>query len=259
MPVDILTATAIVAAGAAAGLVNAVVGSGTLVTFPTLLALGYPPVVANISNSLGLVVGGVSGSWGYRRELTGRRDLVLRLAPVAGAGGAAGALLLLALPDEAFETIVPVLIAVAVVLVLAQPRIAAWVARRRERQGAEHPAWLALVLGLGVFVVGTYGGYFGAAQGVLFIGLLGSLLTAPLQVANAIKNVISAVVLLAAAIVFVVVAPGEVDWLVVALLAAGSLLGGLAGAAVGRRLPAVALRCAVVVIGVVAVVRLTVA
>ncbi len=255
---DILTGTAIAAAGAAAGLINAVVGSGTLVTFPTLLALGYPPVTANVSNNVGLVVGGISGSWGYRRELAGQRRLLRRLAPMSAAGSVAGALLLLALPADAFETIVPVLIVVAVALVLLQPRIGARLARRREHSGPSHARSTALIVAAGVLLTGVYGGYFGAAQGVLLIGLLGSLLTESLQTVNGVKNVLSLVVNAVAAAVFVTVAPHQVDWAVALLIAGGSLVGGFLGAAIGRRLPAVALRATVVVVGMVAAARLVV-
>jgi uncharacterized membrane protein YfcA len=265
--VDFLSGVAIAGAGAAAGLVNAVVGSGTLITFPTLLALGYPPVTANVSNNIGLVLGGVSGSWGYRRELAGQGARLRRLAPFSAVGAAAGALLLLWLPADAFEAIVPVLIAVAVVLVVLQPRINRAVAARRAGRaagepgaageaGASHGRTTVVVTAVGVLLAGVYGGYFGAAQGVLLIGILGPLLAESLQTVNGIKNVLSLVVNAVAAVVFTVVAFDRVDWAVTLLIAIGSLGGGFLGAAVGRRLHPVALRVVIAVVGVVAIVML---
>ncbi len=250
---QVLTGVVIAAAGAAAGVINAIVGSGSLITFPVLLAVGYPPLTANISNNIGLVPGGVSGTWGYRRELSGQSGVLRRLAPMSVVGSLAGALLLLWLPASAFEAIVPVLIAIALVLVILQPRIAAWAAGRREEGHRGHVGPVAMVA---VLIAGMYGGYFGAAQGVLLIGLLGSLLIENLQVVNAIKNLLTLLVNAVAAVTFIVVAPEQVDWAVVVLIAAGSLTGGLAGAWVGRRLKPTVLRGVVVVIGLIAMVRL---
>lgn len=262
-----LDAVAILAAGAFAGTINAVVGSGSLVTFPTLLALGYPPLTANISNNIGLVAGGVTAVHGYRQELTGQRARLLRLGPMSLLGAVAGALLLLRLPAEAFKAIVPVLVAAAVVLVLLQPRIAARVAaRQRVRTGAgetgpddaadppEVPA--GPVAMAGVFGAGMYGGYFGAAQGVILVGLLGSVLAERVQRANALKNVLSLIVNFVAALTFTAVAPQRVDWAVVALISLGSLVGGSGGAWVGRRLRPAVLRGVIAVIGVAAVIQL---
>jgi hypothetical protein len=215
----------------------------------------------------------VSGSWGYRRELAGQRRRLLRLAPLSALGSVAGALLLLRLPAEAFEAIVPVLIAVAVVLVLLQPRINRAVAAHRARaasaRGEAPPAdgdpapaggpVARLVLGGGVLVAGAYGGYFGAAQGVLLIGIMGPLLAEPLQTVNGMKNVLSLVVNAVAAVVFTVVAFDRVDWTVALLIAVGSLVGGLFGAALGRRLHPVVLRSVIAVVGVVAIARLLLA
>ncbi len=246
---------AVLLAGVAAGTINTVVGSGTLVTFPTLLAIGLPPVTANVSNNIGLVFGTVTGTWGYRRELAGQRHTLAWLAPMSLLGSVAGAVLLLRLPASAFTSIVPVLIAVALVLVLLQPRIAAAGARRRTRSGRVHAGvgWLAMG---GVLFAGVYGGYFGAAQGVLLVGLLGSLLDESLQRVNAAKNLLSSVVNGVAAVTFLLVRPAAVDWTVVALIAVGSVAGGLIGSAIGRRLPPVALRVVIVVVGVVAIIRL---
>ena len=248
-------ALAVLVAGVWAGMINTVVGSGTLITFPTLLALGYPPVTANVSNNIGLVFGSATGAWGYRRELDGQRANVVRLAPMSLLGAVAGAVLLLRLPATAFEAIVPVLIGVSVVLVVLQPWISARAAARRERSGTEHTGPGPAAVG-GTLVAGVYGGYFGAAQGVLLVGLLGSLLPEPLQRVNALKNVLSLVVNLVAAVTFLVVAPGAASWPVIGLVAAGSVAGGLLGARVGRRLPPRVLRAVIVVVGVVAIVRL---
>jgi uncharacterized protein len=248
-------ALAILAAGVGAGTINAVVGSGTLLTFPTLLALGYPPVTANVSNNIGLVPGGVTATWGYRRELEGQGRRIARLAPLSFAGSIAGALLLLRLPAAAFAAVVPVLILLSVVLVLAQPRIAAAVQRRREATG-RHDGRVGLPASVGTLLAGVYGGYFGAAQGVLLIGVLGAVLADDLQRVNALKNVLSLVVNLVAAVTFVVVRPAAIDWAVVGLIAVGSMLGGLLGARVGRALSPSVLRIVVAVVGIVAVVRL---
>ncbi|WP_088289148.1 sulfite exporter TauE/SafE family protein [Kineosporia sp. A_224] len=248
-------ALAVLLAGVGAGTINAVVGSGTLITFPTLLALGYPPVTANVSNNIGLVFGSATAAWGYRRELEGQRRNVVRLAPLSFLGSVLGAVLLLRLPASAFEAVVPVLIVVALVLVVLQPRISAWTAARREAAGTVHTGPGAAA-GAGTLAAGVYGGYFGAAQGVLLVGMLGSLLPESLQRVNALKNLLSFVVNLVAAVTFLVVRPGAADWPVVGLVAAGSVAGGLLGAKVGRRLPPQALRAVIVVVGVVAIVRL---
>jgi uncharacterized protein len=244
-------ALAIFAAGVAAGGINAIVGSGSLITFPTLLAFGFPPVTANVSNNVGLVPGNCSGAFGYRRELAGQRGRLIRLGLAASAGGLTGAILLLTLPASAFRLVVPALIVIACAGVLLQPKIAAWVASRGE---AERPGHGGPVLTGGVFLSGVYGGYFGAAQGVLVIGLLGSFLDESLQRVNGAKNVLVALVNGIAAVVFVLFA--HISWPVVALIAAGSTIGGLLGARFGRRLPPAALRLLVVVIGLVAAVKL---
>jgi uncharacterized membrane protein YfcA len=244
-------AVAVFLAGTAAGTINTVVGSGTLVTFPTLVAVGVPPVLANISNSVGLVPGSVSGAWGYRRELAGQRGRLLRLGLASLVGGTIGAVLLLVLPKSAFNAIVPVLIALGVVLVIAGPRLSAWVTSRAEARGGlpEHGAgWVwPSVAGAGV-----YGGYFGAAQGVLLMAILGIGVDDTLQRHNATKNVLAAIVNGVAAVVFILVA--RVDWRAAGLIAAGSIIGGQIGAHVGRRLPPVVLRAVIVVIGVAAIV-----
>jgi uncharacterized protein len=243
-----LDGLAVFAAAVAAGCANVVVGSGTLVTFPTLVALGYPPVVANVSNTVGLVPGSAAGSVGYRRELAGQRSRVCWLAAAPVLGALIGGLLLLRLPPEVFRLVVPALIGIACVLVIVQPKLASWLSRRR---GHPHGGPL---LWLGVFATGVYGGYFGAAQGVLLLALLGIFLDEDLQRVNGLKNVLAMLVNATAAVLFVVVA--HVDWTIVACVAVGSTLGGLLGASVGRRLPPAVLRAVVVGVGLVAIVHL---
>ncbi|WP_395657946.1 sulfite exporter TauE/SafE family protein [Nocardioides sp.] len=240
---------AILLAGVAAGTINTVVGSGTLITFPTLLAFGIPPVTANVSNTIGLVPGSVSGAVGYRRELAGQRSRVLRLGVGSLIGGTLGAVLLLVLPAGAFEAIVPVLIVLGLVLVVLQPRISAWVARRHEAFGGmpHHGTWWVWP---GVLLTGVYGGYFGAAQGVLLMAVMGTGIDESLQRLNAVKNVLAAIVNAVAGLIFALVA--DVDWWIVLLIGVGSVIGGQLGATVGRRLPSTALRVTIVVVGLVA-------
>jgi uncharacterized membrane protein YfcA len=246
-PLEIL---AIFAAGIVAGTINTVVGSGTLFTFPVLLAFGYPPVVANVSNTVGLVPGSASGALGYRRELAGQRRRVLALAVASVSGGIVGAILLLSLPASAFQAIVPVFIAVALVLIVAQPRLSAVLARHRP-QVRQAPGPLAT---LGVFVGGIYGGYFGAAQGILVLAILTLSLDDELQRLNAVKVVLTGLVNLVSGLVFVFAA--HVAWGPAGLIAAGSTLGAVLGARVGRRLSPQVLRGVIVVVGVAAIIRL---
>jgi uncharacterized protein len=247
--VSLLECVLVLAAGVFAGAINTVVGSGTLVTFPVLLAVGYGPVVANVSNTLGLVPGSVSGAIGYRAELAGQRRRILVLGSASLLGGIAGAVLLLSLPGSAFEAIVPVLIALALVLVVLQPRLSrALAARRPARPHGGPPLWA------GVFGTGVYGGYFGAAQGVILLALCGIAIPEDLQRLNALKNVLAALVNGVAAVVFVFFA--TVAWLPVVLLAAGSAAGGQLGARIGRRLSPAVLRGVIVVVGIAAIAQL---
>jgi uncharacterized membrane protein YfcA len=292
----IIEALAIFGAGIAAGTINTVVGSGTLITFPTLLAFGYPPVLANVSNNVGLVPGVASGVYGYRAELTGQRRRAIRLGSGSVCGGLVGAILLLVLPAEAFKAIVPALIGVALVLVVAQPWLSKWVAERQQARGnapgsrgkgrtpvagpggagaryerpggeggnagyerpetSDASATGGLVVWLLVFATGIYGGYFGAAQGVLLLGLLGIAFTDNLQRINAVKNVLAGLANGVAALVFI--AFSHVAWGAAGLIAAGSIIGGQVGARVGRRLPPWALRLAIICVGVAALVKLLV-
>ncbi len=249
--VSALHALAIFAAGIAAGTVNTVVGSGTLITFPVLLGFGYTPVVANVSNTVGLVPGSAAGAIGYRRELAGQRQRTMPLAAASVLGGATGAALLLILPASAFKSIVPVFIAIALVLIIGQSRLARALDRRQHSEGAR----VGPLGTLGVFASGVYGGYFGAAQGILLLSILGLALDEELQRVNALKVVLVGLVNLVAGVVFVLAA--HVAWLATLLIAAGSTLGGLLGARAGRRLPAPVLRVVIVVVGIIAIVRLS--
>ncbi|MFD7966634.1 sulfite exporter TauE/SafE family protein [Streptomyces zaomyceticus] len=255
MALSIWEALAVFAAGIGAGTINTIVGSGTLITFPVLLATGLPPITANVSNALGLVPGSVSGAIGYRRELKGQKRRILRLGTAALLGGLVGAILLLALPSAAFDAIVPILIGLALVLVLFQPRISAAVKRRREQTGTEaHPDGGPVLL-VGLFLASMYGGYFGAAQGVLYLSLMGLLLHDSLQRINAVKNILGALVNGVAAVFFLFVA--EFDWTAVLLIAVGSTVGGQIGAKVGRGLSPAVLRGVIITVGIVAIVQLT--
>jgi uncharacterized membrane protein YfcA len=257
--VSVLDVLAVLFAGLAAGTMNAVVGSGTLVSFPVLLAIGLPPVAANISNTIGLVPGNVGGAWGYRRELAGQRRRILVLGAAALLGGLVGGVLLLVLPAEVFRAVVPVLIVLALVLVVLQPRLIGHLQRRRQRHGqvaGPHEAALPATASL---VTGVYGGYFGAAHGILLVGLLGLLLDEDLHRLNALKNVIVGLVNGVAGLLFAVlwaagVAP--VSWRAAAVLALGALGGGLLGGRFGRLLPPAALRGLIVAVGLLAVVQL---
>lgn len=247
-PVEIV---AIVLAGLAAGTINTVVGSGTLITFPTLLAIGVPPVTANVSNSIGLVPGSISGAIGYRKELAGQWRRAVRLVPASALGAVIGAVLLLVLPADAFSAIVPVLIVLGCLLVVVGPRISAAVARRHADSEAlpDHGTWWTPPL---VGLTGVYGGYFGAAQGIILLAVMGIGIDDDLQRLNGMKNVLAAVANGVSGLIFIVVA--DVDWVIVLLVAVGSVVGAQIGAAYGRRLPDTALRVFIVLVGVVALV-----
>ncbi|MGI8718624.1 MAG: sulfite exporter TauE/SafE family protein [Lapillicoccus sp.] len=247
-----LEAIAILLAGAAAGTINTIVGSGTLITFPTLLFFGFPPLVANVSNNIGLVAGGVTGTYGYRAELTGQSQALRRLMPLSLLGAVVGATLLLVLPPTAFKAIVPALIALALVLVVLGPRLQVAAATRHTEA---QPRWHLWAMGAGVVLAGAYGGYFGAAQGVLLMGVFSALTTEPLQRLNGYKNVLSTIVNFVAALMFIAFARDHINWLVAALIGVGALLGGIVGSRVGRRVPPALLRGFIIAIGLVAIVK----
>lgn len=254
---DPLTALAILAAGLGGGIVITAIGAGSLVTFPILLAVGLPPVVANVSNTIGLVPGNITGTWGYRHELVGKRRLVIGVAATTAIGAVAGAVLLLGLPSEAFAQIAPWLILLAATLVGVQPVISGALRRRAQRRGAPdreaHPG-LPAPLAWASAVIGVYGGYFGAGQGIMLVAFLALGLKERLQTVNALKNVAVLAANVVATLIFVWIAP--VDWLAVALLAMGSVVGGWLGAIIGRRLPGPVFRVLVVLFGYIVALRL---
>jgi uncharacterized membrane protein YfcA len=235
-------------AGIVAGAMNAAVGSGTLVTYPLLLAYGLPPVIANGTNTMGIAPGNVAGAWSYRRQLTGRRRTVIRLAAVIGLGAALGATLVLVLPSTVFEAVVPWLILVACALVLAQPRIS----RLLRERGVDATRLPRRALVPVLLVIGIYAGYFGAAQGIVLIAALTTLLDADLQRSNAVKNVLQGVSNGVAGVVFAL--GGAVAWGPAIAVGTGAVIGGFVGAPVARRLPDAALRGLIVAIGLAAAV-----
>jgi len=246
-------------AGFGAGAINALVGSGTLITFPTLVALGYPPVTSTMSNAVGLVAGNASGTWGYRAELSGQWDRLRWQLPASLVGAVLGAYLLLHLPEKVFIKIVPVLLILALILVVAGPWIQSWARRRAEEAGRspEHitPARMTTLV-IGTFAVGVYGGYFTAAQGILLVGVMGALLPESVQRMNAAKNLMTLVVNIVAAVSYTLVAYDRISWPVAGIIAVGSLFGGLVGARYGRRLSPNALRAIIVVVGLIGLYRL---
>lgn len=242
---------AILLAGMGAGAINTLVGSGTLITFPTLLAFGIPPVSANVSNTIGLVPGSVAGTLGYRRELTGQRHRIVWLASASFLGGLLGAVLLLALPARAFSAIVPALILLGLALVVFQNPIQARVAARHEHLGGL-PDRGAVWVWPGILLCGVYGGYFGAAQGVLLMAVMGIGIPDSLQRLNGLKNLLASIVNGLAGLVFAFVA--DVRWEIALIIATGAIIGAQLASRVGRRLPDRALRAVIVVVGVVALV-----
>jgi uncharacterized protein len=240
-------ALAVLAAAMAAGGVNAIVGSGSLITFPTLLAVGYAPVTANVSNTVGLCFGNFSAVWGYRAELRGQERRAVLLAAAGGLGAIAGGTLLLVLPGSVFDAVVPVLILLACALLIARPsphlhRVAP---RRR-----------ALALGTIAFFAGVYGGYFGAAAGVILLASLRLLVPERLQRLNGVKNLMIGTANAIAALLFVIFAHVAFD--AAGLIAVGSVTGAQIGSRYGRRIDDEVLRWVVVSVGVVVAVVLIV-
>lgn len=244
----------ILAAGVLAGIINVVAGAGTLITFPTLLALGVPPVVANVSNTVGLVPASITGAYGYRHELKGQWHAVGLMAAFSAVGGIIGGLLLLALPPASFSAVVPFLLIGAAVLAGIQPRVARFVRRNAsEREGQETRA-VTFGLILGVLATGVYGGYFGAAQGVVLLALLGILWSTDMNRANGAKNVLAGIANIVSSIIFI--SSGTVDWTIALLVGVGSAVGGVIGARIGRKLPAPVLRAILVIVALTAAVVL---
>ncbi|KKW63717.1 sulfite exporter TauE/SafE family protein [Mycolicibacterium elephantis] len=246
-------------AGVGAGAINALVGSGTLITFPTLVALGYPPVTSTMSNAVGLVAGSLSGTWGYRRELRGQWRRLAWQLPASFIGAGLGAFLLLHLPETVFEQVVPVLLVAALALVVVGPRIQAYARQRAEAAGRsadDLSATRMAALVAATFAIGVYGGYFTAAQGIMLIAAMGALLPEDMQRMNAAKNLLSLVVNVVAAAAYILVAFDRISWEAAGLIAVGSLVGGYLGAHYGRRLSPNALRAVIVVVGTIGLYRL---
>jgi uncharacterized membrane protein YfcA len=251
--VEFLSSVFIFFAGLWAGTINSVVGSGTLVTFPVLIALGFAPVTASISNAMGLVAGSAAGAWGYRKELAGRRNQLLKLLPASLLGGITGAYLLLHLPELVFQYAAPALIVVALLMVVFQPRLQRWVQAREENpEHALRDKQHGILLVVLVYLAGVYGGYFVAAQGILLVGILGVFMAGTMQNANAMKNILVLGVNVVAAASYLLFAFDRISWTAVGLIAVSSLIGGLAGSKVGRRLSPPVLRGVIFVLGTVA-------
>ena len=232
----------IVLAGVGAGLFNGVAGGGSLISFPVLLALGYPALTANVTNTIGIWPGYLASAAGFRRQVGDQSTRLLHLTPVALAGGIAGAVLLLTTSQAAFADVVPWLVLGATALFAAQPALG-----RALGSDTAHPRARPVLLGVGVFGASVYGGYFGAAMGVVFLAVIGLTLPISLAHTSGLRAVLSMIVNGVAAIVFLV--HGGVAGEAVGLLAVGSLLGGYAGARLALALPAAVLRVAVVLIG----------
>jgi uncharacterized protein len=233
----------LLAAGLAAGTVNAVAGGGSLITFPTLIAVGLPPVAANVTNSLAVSPGYVGSVVGSRADLDGQRGRVRRLLPTAVAGSAAGCALLLATPARAFEVVVPFLVLGAAAVLAFQARLRRLVGQPQLMSERRQGVWLQGMVALG----SVYGGYFGAALGVLLVAALGLVLDETMARVNALKNIISAVVGLSTVVAFGIFGP--VHWVAVAILAPATVVGGYLGARLARRLPSAVLRVVIVVFG----------
>ena len=240
-------------AGMAAGFINSIAGSGTLISFPTLTGIGFAAKTANVSNGLGLFPGGASAAWGFRAELKGQQARLRRLIPASGVGAAIGAFLLLAYPGS-FRPIVPYLILTATALVIVQPRLQrALAARQKASERVEHNS---PTLFLGVFLTGIYGGYFGAAQGIILVALLGTFLVDELKRINAAKNVLAALANGVSGVIFAL--RGAVHWGVAGLIAGGSVIGGQIGSLVGKRIPPQVLRGVIVVVGTTVAIKMLV-
>ncbi len=270
------SAALVTGAGFVAGFVNSIVGSGTLFSFPTLVGLGYAEQTANIANGTGLFPGSVSAVSAQRQELAGQRGRLIRLVPASAAGAVFGAIALLSLPSSYFGAIVPFLILLGVGLVIVGPTLQRRVRARTERLAAQNTNDADSSAGPGstaestaalrttadiepwayvaVFLTGIYGGYFGAAQGIILIGILGVAINDTMRRLNATKNVLAATANGVSALVFII--KGGVVWWAAAYIALGAIAGGQVGARVGRRISPTLLRALIVIVGVVAAGRL---
>jgi len=246
----------IAVAGLGAGLVNGMAGGGSLVSYPALLASGHSALVANVTNTVGILPGYIGGAIGFRNELAGQRARLRQFAPAALIGGLVGAALLLTTPDEVFDWIAPVLIIGACLLFAAQPLLSKRLVRRRAATVAAGPGdgtVSPLVLGA-VFLASVYGGYFGAGLGVIYLAVLGAVLPDPLPRVNSLRGILSLIVNVLAVALFGIAA--DVDWKAAGILAATSLVGGYFGARTALRLPVPVLRGVVLLFGAIAVWRL---
>lgn len=244
-PLELLIAAV---AGVAAGFLNALAGGGTLVSFPALTAIGIPAVDANLTNTVALSPGFLSGTLAQRRDLAGQRRRLIRLVPPAALGGLAGGLLLVATSEELFVEIVPWLILFAVGLLIVQPRLQAWLRARGERQGADldaDPWWTPAP----IFVAAIYGGYFGAGNSVIYLAVLGVMLADPLPRLNVVKQGLSFTTNVTAAVFFVF--SGKVVWAAALVMAVGAIAGGAAGGHLASRLKPERFRYLVIAIGLV--------
>jgi hypothetical protein len=224
-------AALLLAAGVAAGMVNAVAGGGSLVTFPTLLATGLPPVAANVTNSIAVFPGYLGAVAGSRLDLTGQCRRVRQLLPTAAVGSAAGSVLLLLLPERAFELVVPFLVLGATATLALQDRLRRLVGQPHQLSPRRATVSLHVMVGLAA----VYGGYFGAALGVMLVAMIALVLDETLARVSALKNLVSAVVGLVTVVIFALFGP--VEWLAVAVVAPATVLGGYGGARLARRLP----------------------
>jgi uncharacterized protein len=256
VPVDVTLARGaiIVAAGVGSGFINAIVGSGSLISFPVLVGSGFERLAANIANNIGQFPGSMSAVYGFRRELEGQSARIRKLVPISLVGSVTGALLLLKYP-KSFKQVVPFLILLGVALVLAAPHVQARVkARRAAEGGVTHPDHINGAALAVIFLAGIYGGYFGAGQGVILVGVLGMALSDELVRINALKNVLAMIVNGIAAVVFILRA--DIPWLAAGLIAVGAVVGAQIGARVGRRIPANVLRRVIAVVGTAAALKL---
>jgi uncharacterized membrane protein YfcA len=234
-----------IAAGVAflAGGINSIAGGGSLILFPTLVALGLPPVDANVTNSVAQWPGYLGGVAGFRGEYVGQRGRLIRFGAMAVLGGIAGCVLLLTTPSSAFDVVVPILVLLASLLLAVQPLLTKRLKREEDTAAHRDPAWLYVA----IFLACVYGGYFGGALGVILVGVLGLGLHR-LKLANALKSALSLITATVTVIIFGIFGP--VHWLVVAVAAPASLLGGFLGARIATKIPATPLRIMIVVFGV---------
>ena len=232
----------LLAAGLVSGAVNAVAGGGSLLVFPALLAVGFPPLAANVTNSVAQWPGYVGVVAGARHELPGQRRRLVATSSVAVFGSVLGCVLLLVLPGSVFDAVVPVLVLLASALLGLQPWLKRWIAAPEAGRPDRRPVLLPAI-----FLAAVYGGYFGGALGVILIATLSLCIGDALRRVNALKGLLSLVIATVTVVVFAIGAP--VDWLAVAVLAPTTLVGGFVGAKLAQRLPEPVLRWAVVLLG----------